>query len=1133
MFKNKILRNPVFLSTLVALLLAAVLAAVFLLWLTELDKLYLWGGLGAIVAFYVVFLLTLWVKKRRGGKSLKLETEEEALSMVLAPLLSKAGKKPIYLLLGNKGAGKVQFLTNSNAIKPMDKSRTAKNDFFEWYESDAAVFLKPDQRLVYQEVSSADAALWLKLIKDIIRHRPRKPFAGCLFFVDFEFLIVTENDQVEYTLSALLDRLESIGAETSAALPIYLILSKLDKLEGFKEYVQFSPLKTSVEFLSIPLKEAKGAVTDYYLDSYQNLVRVMESNALDSSANTTNVDEKQAIFAFPKQFELCKAEIGALVERISAVNRGQYRFDMREIFFCSSIQGGRKYNLLAKTCSNYFNLPIIASEHTHLSETPFFTRFLVDAQILPEADFAGENKAYLRKLQRKSRITIALGIAFVASSAYYFAQTLESNIRVINTLIGVDTVAAGDAAKRSFDEELEAASKSVQSAYEGWLSGNTALDHELTSLKISRLEDSTKIAYKALIDQLSNKLMPLIEKGYRIELANNQDNLSRALPLLKGYLMLKESEKRDGKFLRQQTLLVLNHLSSKPETVTKVMDYLDAYLRTSFDSVEIDMDLVRATRRALLAHSNVDLVYARLLQQALDIDLGSLDVERFVGFDFYNIFDDKIDHSRLQVSKVYTSTGFSTFYRPRVDLMSEQVISDNWVLGLSNNVIPTPAEQEAFKDKVRKKYTDDYISYWRNALSELKVKKYDTIGDITNAIDLISGPSSPMTTVLKEVFNNTHFTRDDEKQALLTKANAGALTEALEKVADTAEQVVQPDYVLMQRVEKAFHNLNQLQVSETTTSSTPWEETVTALSQVRNYMKDIADSPDPQMTALSVARQRISSTEADPLIRLKQIADRSPEPVRSWLLDVVNQSWSVIIKESSRGIQSQWYSQVYSKFKELGLGKYPFDLKAEKEISLEDFEQLFASGGILDKFVKENFAPFYDTNLWQPKRLDGETMALSQQALVQLRNYNVIRDVLISKSTNKMYIPFSAEVLDMDSSAMRANIQIADGSFNYFHGPSRVQELQWPPKDGNYKISLTIQDVTDDGTQHVLNKNGQWALYRLFGASTLTNTHNGSFTSDIEISGRSLRLRITPHSPTNPFTLEELHNFTLPEKIEQ
>ncbi|MDF4897322.1 type VI secretion system membrane subunit TssM, partial [Vibrio parahaemolyticus] len=199
-------------------------------------------------------------------------------------------------------------------------------------------------------------------------------------------------------------------------------------------------------------------------------------------------------------------------------------------------------------------------------------------------------------------------------------------------------------------------------------------------------------------------------------------------------------------------------------------------------------------------------------------------------------------------------------------------------------------------------------------------------------------------------------------------------------------------------VEQAFHLLNQLQVSETPNSPTPWDETIAALSRVRTYMKDIADAPDPQMAALAAAQHRMSSSEADPLIKLKQIAQKSPEPVRSWLLDVVKQSWSVMITESAKGIQTQWYSEIYTKFKEIGLGKYPFDLTATEEISIEDFELLFASGGLLDTFIQKNFAPFYDTNLWTPKQVDGETMPISPALLVQLRNYNVIRDTLINKS---------------------------------------------------------------------------------------------------------------------------------------
>ncbi|WP_061036011.1 MULTISPECIES: type VI secretion system membrane subunit TssM [Vibrio] len=1129
MFKQKILRNPIVVSTFVALLFAAILAGVYLFWLEDADKLYLWVGLGVIATFYLIFQFTLWFKKKNNAKAQRLETEEEALSMVIRPLLSNAGKKPIYLMIGNKGSGRRQFLFNSSAIKPMDRTRTAKNDFFEWYESDGAVYIKPDQRLVFQEVSSSDASLWNTFTNEVIRHRPRKPFAGCLFFIDFEFLIVSEPEQKDYTMTALLQRMTSISEKTSSALPVYLMMSKLDKLDGFKEYVHFSSLKTRVEFLSIPLKEAKGVITEYYKDGYRNLVKVLESNALDSSANSTEIDEKQAILSFPKQFELAQSEVSYILERLCESNSGVYSLDIREIFFYSSLQGGRKYNLLAKSCSNYFNLPIIASEHTQLTETPYFSRFLIDSQILPESDFAGENKTYLRLIQRQSHLAMFVSVVILAGGGYFFVKTLDSNLRVINQLLGIDDTAQAEQ-EASFNQLLVNATRAIQPSYSAWLEGSKELDNEVLPLNISRLDKSTKIAYEALLKEVAQQLMPVVEKGYRLQLTHNQDDFSRSLPLLKGYLMLNDPSKRDIQFLRHQTLAMMNELSSQPDVVNQAMRYLDAYFRTQFAPVDISMDIVRATRRSLLANSNVDLVYAGILNQADAIDLGTLDLQRAVGFEFNNVFNEPLADNRLIIDKIYTSTGFSTFYRPRVDLMSQQVITDNWVLGLSNHVIPTKTEQDDFKTQVRKKYTDDYINYWRNALSELKVQHYNNVGDLTNAIDLISGPSSPMTTVLKQVYANTQFSPVGEKNALISQVNP-KLLEVADSASEAVEEAVKPDYLLMKRVEQAFHLLNQLQVSETPNSPTPWDETIAALSRVRTYMKDIADAPDPQMAALAAAQHRMNSTEADPLIKLKQIAQKSPEPVRSWLLDVVQQSWSVMIAESSKGIQTQWYSEIYTKFKELGLGKYPFDLTATEEISIEDFELLFASGGLLDTFIQKNFAPFYDTNLWTPKQVDGETMPLSPALLVQLRNYNVIRDTLINKSTNRVYIPFSAKVLDLDSSAIRASLKIADTDINYYHGPSRIREMEWPPQNGDFNISITIQDVTDEGKQHVLNKSGQWAIYRLLGDSTLTNTHNGSFVSDIKVSGRDLSLRITPLTQKNPFTLAELYNFTLPESI--
>ncbi|SKA51492.1 Intracellular multiplication and macrophage-killing [Enterovibrio nigricans DSM 22720] len=752
MYKNNIKRNPVLISTLVALLISAIILSVYFTWFSSTQKWVLYGALAVVALSYLAFNTVLWVKKRRQLSSQQLETEEDALRLVLHPLLKRIGNKPVYLLMGTKGAGKAQFLFTSNTIKPVDKTNSVKNDFFEWYESEAGIYIKPDRRLVFQEVSSVDAALWNTFINEIIEYRPRKPFNGCLLFIDFEFLIVNESEQVEYALAALCKRFAYIGEQTASALPIYLMMSKLDKLDGFKEYIQFSPLKTTVDYLTIPLKDAKGAMLDYFNDSYANLLKVMEANALDASAHSSSTEERKAIVTFPKQFELCQSEVRTVLERFSSVNQGTYVLDIREVFFVSNHQGGRKYNLLAKSCSNYFNLPIIASGYSHLSETPYFTRFLVDAKVLPESEFAGENKTYLRKIRRHSMLSLLASATVLGGSSVLIYNMLESNLSVMNQLIAAEEQQGSQNENaRDFESRLANANTRIKASFDAWMSGNAALDKELASLNISRLEESTKLAYGSLLNNIQNNLMPMIEEGYRLELGKNPDSSQHSLALLKGYLMFKDPAKRDLAFLRQQTVAVFDDLNVDGHVAVETLSYIDAYFRTPFAPVDINMDLVRATRRDLLSSSNVDLVYGTLLTQAKGIDLGTLNLPRAIGFDFSNLFTDEIDIERLDINKVYTATGFSTFFRPNVDLMSKEVIADNWVLGLSNHTVPTKPEQEAFKKDVLKKYTDDYINFWRNALSELKVKRYSTIGDLTNAVDLISGPSSPMTTVLKQV----------------------------------------------------------------------------------------------------------------------------------------------------------------------------------------------------------------------------------------------------------------------------------------------------------------------------------------------------------------------------------------------
>ncbi|MCZ8486278.1 hypothetical protein O9993_15415 [Vibrio lentus] len=62
-----------------------IIAAIYILWLDITDKFYLWIALGAVTLFYSLFQDHFMAKEKNNSKALKLETEEEALAMVIRP----------------------------------------------------------------------------------------------------------------------------------------------------------------------------------------------------------------------------------------------------------------------------------------------------------------------------------------------------------------------------------------------------------------------------------------------------------------------------------------------------------------------------------------------------------------------------------------------------------------------------------------------------------------------------------------------------------------------------------------------------------------------------------------------------------------------------------------------------------------------------------------------------------------------------------------------------------------------------------------------------------------------------------------------------------------------------------------
>ncbi|MGL6313477.1 type VI secretion system membrane subunit TssM [Vibrio sp. WXL103] len=1087
------------------------------------------GTLSILIVIIAMVELPLLWKKRKATQD-EILTEAAILGESLLPLVKKVQKKPIYMLIGGKHSGKTTLLSASNAIKPKDQKNTTVTEYYSWHESEHACFIEPSSRLVFQDISDTDGQLWTTLVETIIDQKPRRPFAGVITSIDIEMLVSEVEEQKQYYTELLAERAHDIAAKVNYSIPTYVTVTKLDKLLGFSEFMRSSKIKSQVEHLTISLRDSKHNLVESYNNQYQAITKTFEACVIESTASERHWPDKQAIARFPKQFELCQSEILKVIKAFSELNVGKFSVDLRAIYFVSNLQSGRKYNLVAKGCSQHYNLPVIASEHGQLLEHSFFTRFLIDSHILPEANNIGENRKHLRKMLLRSRAALATCVTLVSLSGYMFYQSIDTSLGVIGALKGLATNIQATEDQNDFHERLNTATDYIEPFYEAWSQATSSQDDNHIVIGGQRLSDAQQIAERALSKAIEAKLIPLVTESMSLELVALTQNYNASLSLLKAYLMLSEVDKRENDFIVRQINRTLRKYARNQDSIRKATVFLNQYFASSSKSISINMDQVRASRRQLLTQSKVDMVYEQLLNEAQDAELGDLFLSQVVGYQFSNLYNHTTLDREMSIDKLYTSNGFSTFFRPRLELVSKQVIMDDWVLGLSNNKVPTEQELKVFRDDVIRKYSDDYITYWRNAVTELRLRDYDDIIDLTNAIDLSSGPTSPFSTVLSTLYANTKFRPDSSYMDQISKGNP-LLEQATEALAEKVEDAIEPDYILLSRIEESFRVVNGLNETHSRESGTPWDEIAIALSEVRSYLKDITDAPNIKLASLNAAKSRMRENHADPLIRLKQVAQKTPEPVKSWLMDIVTQTWAILLNEAQQGVQELWVSEVWTDFNRYAADRYPFNSRSADEVSIDDFEAFFASAGTMDNFIRDYLSHFYDTQLWEPKVVDGEYLQLSQSFVMQLRNYNVINTTLFDNTTNRFNVPFHAKILDLDSSAIRSSMTVADETILYYHGPTRLKEFTWPPATGELSVNLMIQDLGDASRQHNDLIEGHWALFRMVNNARLYPSDEGGFISEHKIAGRDMQIHIIPSAPENPFNLRQLYNFKLPRNI--
>jgi type VI protein secretion system component VasK len=147
---------------------------------------------------------------------------------------------PWYLLIGPQGAGKTSLLDFRAGIpdqqdRPQAARDPSSGDFCDWYFAEQAVLVDTAGRFLNQSDSEIDGSAWRVLLDQLRLRRRNRPLNGVVVTVPLDTLLGGEaavNDLAQKVRS----RLQELRQRLHVEVPVYLVLSKTDRLQGFDAF---------------------------------------------------------------------------------------------------------------------------------------------------------------------------------------------------------------------------------------------------------------------------------------------------------------------------------------------------------------------------------------------------------------------------------------------------------------------------------------------------------------------------------------------------------------------------------------------------------------------------------------------------------------------------------------------------------------------------------------------------------------------------------------------------------------------------------------------------------------------------------------------------------------------------------
>ncbi|MFJ7883053.1 type VI secretion system membrane subunit TssM [Pseudomonas sp. NPDC096917] len=1102
-----------------------------------------------------------------------VEAQERALDRSLASLLDNMEHRrslyqlPWYLVLGEENAGKTSLITRSNqsfALSHVAKAgaRAYHDETLaynvDWWIGHEAVLIDPPGEFITQPngLPSTDPGdtsgvvkqsvdkekpvlpagthprLWLHLLDWLGRNRSRRALNGVVLVVDLQALLKQRPEQRKALATVLRTRVYELTRQLGTRLPLYVVLSKLDLLEGFEEFFARLPRSMREDLLGFTFSLEGVEDFDAWLAElktrFDRFVETLNDQVLDSLSESRTQEERDRLLALVGQLSGLRPALFSFLTEMLGSDRFTTPALVRGLYLSSVYQQGELSNAFVREAALPHGLKAPPPEAKPAGGTLiYFAQHLFQRIIYSEAGLAGDNvkvtQSKRRMLLAGSIVAALGGVLVVGGWQFYFGINRDKAASVL--------LKSREFSARDIDSRVDVTGRNLLAPLDQIRDAVAVYgDYRqawplLAEMGLYQGRSIGPMVDAAYLNLLSKRFLPAIAGGAMNVIDTAPPGSSDQLAALRVYRMIEERKNRRPAMVKEWMAAQWQRAyPGQGQVQADLMRHLDYALQYADADLPQYRGRVAEVQQELRKVPLAQRVYARMKEDAQERLHAPLDLRNEVGPAFDIVYQPLTDadptssDAALTLASLLTAKGFRDYFEANTAQVIELAMIDAWVLGERQKLDYSEEDRKVLTERVRTLYSADYVDSWRRALNAMAITDFRDLAHGVAVLEQVTGPAAPLRRLLESVRDNTVI------YPPLAAADASLPeVEAKQALTDQAGRRQAAG------IRRAFSGLSDL-LADKGERPSYYDETQQAILAVYDYAKAVQDQPDRGKAALTAVLKRFSLSGPDPIATLQRVATGLPEPVSQQVKHLADQTSQVLVYEALRELEKRWDTEIYSFYQQRLAGRYPF-VGSSVDASLDDFEAFFGPQGRLQKFQDQYLNVFIKDNLDALYSSQRGDYLVRTDVLIQLETAQRIRDTFFNQR-GALSVQMTLEPLAL-SGNQRSSLLSSDGQLiPYSHGSSQSIGLIWPNVLGDGSGSrLTL--VNGAGNSVSLGFRGPWSLFRLLNRGQL----NGRTATSVDLSfvagDGMMRYRISAEKANNPITQRSFEGFVLPRTLLQ